>query len=122
MAGVHRGSLVAAGTALAAALVALVFLPARPAASEDLVLIRTEAADSAAPSMTAEQRLTAGGYRGRAGSLVRPGPAASCHACFFTAMCEASEIFCASCCYLLWVRTILPVLAWEIALVRQRGR
>jgi hypothetical protein len=49
--GVHRGSLVAAGTALAAALVALVFLPARAAAGEDLVLVRTEAADTV-PSMT----------------------------------------------------------------------
>jgi hypothetical protein len=49
--GLHRGSLVAAGTALAAALVALVFVPARAAASEDLVLVRTEAADSV-PSMT----------------------------------------------------------------------
>jgi len=51
MTGLHRGSLVAAGTALAAALVALVFVPARAAASEDLVLVRTEAADSI-PSMT----------------------------------------------------------------------
>jgi hypothetical protein len=51
MTGVHRGSLVAAGTALAAALVALVFVPARPAVSEDLVLVRTEAADSV-PSVT----------------------------------------------------------------------
>jgi hypothetical protein len=46
MTGVHRGSLVAAGPALAAALVALVFLPARPAATEELPLIQTEAADS----------------------------------------------------------------------------
>src|ERR1700761_5650381 len=51
MTGVHRGSLVAAGTALAAALVALVFVPARAAASEDIVLVRTEAADSV-PSIT----------------------------------------------------------------------
>ncbi len=51
MTGVHRGSLVAAGAALAAALVALVFVPARAAAAEDLVLVRTEAADSV-PSMT----------------------------------------------------------------------
>ena len=51
MTGLHRGSLVAAGTALAAALVALVFVPARPAVSEDLVLVRTEAADSV-PSVT----------------------------------------------------------------------
>jgi len=49
--GVHRGSLVAAGTALAAALVALAFLPARAAAGEDLVLVRTEASDTL-PSMT----------------------------------------------------------------------
>jgi hypothetical protein len=54
--GLHRGSLVAAGITLAAALVALVFVPARPidsevGASEDLLLVRTEAADSA-PSMT----------------------------------------------------------------------
>jgi hypothetical protein len=51
MTGVHRGSLVAAGAALAAALVALVFVPARAAASEDIVLVRTEAADSV-PSIT----------------------------------------------------------------------
>src|ERR1700733_638256 len=51
MTGVHRGSLVAAGTALAAALVALVFVPARAAVSEDLLLVRTEAADSV-PSIT----------------------------------------------------------------------
>jgi hypothetical protein len=51
MTGVHRGSLVAAGTALAAALVALVFVPARAAVSEDPVLVRTEAADSL-PSVT----------------------------------------------------------------------
>ena len=49
--GLHRGSLVAAGTALAAALVALVFVPARAAASEDLVFVQTDAADSA-PAMT----------------------------------------------------------------------
>jgi DHA2 family multidrug resistance protein-like MFS transporter len=51
VAGLHRGSLVAAGTALAAALVALVFVPARAAAGEDLVFVQTDAADSA-PSMT----------------------------------------------------------------------
>jgi MFS family permease len=51
MTGVHRGSLVAAGTALVAALVALVLVPARAAVSEDLVLVRTEAADSL-PSVT----------------------------------------------------------------------
>jgi hypothetical protein len=48
MAGAHRGSLVAAGAALAAAVVALVFVPARAAATEDIVLVRTEAADSIA--------------------------------------------------------------------------
>jgi hypothetical protein len=56
MTGLHRGSLVAAATALAAALVALAFVPARAVTSEagsgdDLGLIRTEAADSV-PSMT----------------------------------------------------------------------
>jgi hypothetical protein len=51
MTGLHRGSLVAAVTALVGALVALAFVPARAAASEDLVLVRTEAADSI-PSMT----------------------------------------------------------------------
>ena len=51
MTGLHRGSLVAAGTALVGALVALVFVPARAAATEDLALVRTEAADSI-PSMT----------------------------------------------------------------------
>jgi EmrB/QacA subfamily drug resistance transporter len=51
MTGVHRGSLVAAGTALVAALVALVLVPARAAVSEDLVLVRTEAAPSL-PSVT----------------------------------------------------------------------
>ena len=50
--GLHRGSLVAAGTALAAALVALVFVPARAAAAEDPALVRTEAADSLAPITT----------------------------------------------------------------------
>jgi hypothetical protein len=40
----------------------------------------------------------------------------------FTAMCEASKIFRASCCYLPWVRTVLPVFRWEIVLVRKRGR
>ncbi len=35
MTGLHRGSLVAAGITLAAALVALVFVPARAAATED---------------------------------------------------------------------------------------
>ena len=49
--GLHRGSLVAAGTALAAALVALVFLPARAGGGEDLALVRTEAAGTL-PSMT----------------------------------------------------------------------
>lgn len=45
--GVQRGSLVAAATTLAAALVALLFVPARPAAAEDIVLVHTDAADSA---------------------------------------------------------------------------
>jgi EmrB/QacA subfamily drug resistance transporter len=49
--GLHRGSLVAAGTALVAALVALAFVPARARVSEDLLLARTEAADPL-PSMT----------------------------------------------------------------------
>jgi MFS family permease len=49
--GLHRGSLVAAGTSLAAALVALAFVPARPAPVADPALARTEAADSAT-SMT----------------------------------------------------------------------
>jgi hypothetical protein len=52
MIGIHRGSLVAAGTALAGALVALVFLPAHAAESEDLVLVAAVAADFTAPSMT----------------------------------------------------------------------
>jgi EmrB/QacA subfamily drug resistance transporter len=43
--GVHRGSLVAAGTSLAAALVALLFVPARPAPATDPALARTDAAD-----------------------------------------------------------------------------
>ena len=50
--GVHRGSLVAAATTLAAALVALVFVPARPAASEDIVLVHTDATGSV-PTVTA---------------------------------------------------------------------
>jgi MFS transporter, DHA2 family, multidrug resistance protein len=49
--GVHRGSLVAAGTSLAAALVALVFVPARPAPGTD-VLSRTEAADRTVSTST----------------------------------------------------------------------
>lgn len=44
MTGVHRGSLVAAGIALVAALVALVFMPTRP--GEANALVRTEADDS----------------------------------------------------------------------------
>jgi MFS family permease len=48
--GLHRGSLVAAGTSLAAALVALAFVPARPAPVPDPALSRTEAADSSAPA------------------------------------------------------------------------
>jgi DHA2 family multidrug resistance protein-like MFS transporter len=51
MTGIHRGSLVAAGATLAAALMALAFLPARAAASEDLLLVRTEEAETL-PSMT----------------------------------------------------------------------
>jgi hypothetical protein len=47
--GVHRGSLVAAGTSLAAALVALLFVPARPAPVTDPALARTGAADTATP-------------------------------------------------------------------------
>jgi EmrB/QacA subfamily drug resistance transporter len=47
--GVHRGSLVAAGTSLAAALVALLFVPARPAPATDPALARTGAADTATP-------------------------------------------------------------------------
>jgi EmrB/QacA subfamily drug resistance transporter len=52
VAGVHRGSLVAAGTSLAAALVALLFVPARPAAAEDLPIAETATADSL-PAITA---------------------------------------------------------------------
>jgi EmrB/QacA subfamily drug resistance transporter len=47
--GVHRGSLVAAGTSLAAALVALLFVPARPAPATDPALARTGAADTVTP-------------------------------------------------------------------------
>jgi DHA2 family multidrug resistance protein-like MFS transporter len=50
--GLHQGSLVAAGTCLAAALVALAFLPARAAAAEDPALAPAEAAGSL-PSVTA---------------------------------------------------------------------
>ena len=54
--GLHRGSVVAAGITLAAALVALVFVPARPLSSEvgageDILLIGTDAAGTH-PSMT----------------------------------------------------------------------
>ncbi len=54
MTGLHRGSLVAAGTTLAAALVALAFVPARPApaAEPDTTgpeTARTEGAATAAP-------------------------------------------------------------------------
>jgi EmrB/QacA subfamily drug resistance transporter len=42
--GVHRGSLVAAGTTLAAALVALVFVPSRPAVTEDLPIVQPDPA------------------------------------------------------------------------------
>ncbi len=51
MTGLHRGSLVAAGITLAGALVALAFVPARAAVSEEPILVRTEAADSVS-SMT----------------------------------------------------------------------
>jgi EmrB/QacA subfamily drug resistance transporter len=51
MAGVHRGSLVAAGTALAAALIALIFVPSRAAVSEDPALVQTGSAGSL-PSVT----------------------------------------------------------------------
>jgi hypothetical protein len=50
MAGLHRGSLVAAGTALAAALVAAVFVPARAAAPADILLAGPEHADSQVPA------------------------------------------------------------------------
>jgi EmrB/QacA subfamily drug resistance transporter len=50
-AGLHRGSVAAAGITLAAALVALVFVPARAAAGDDIVLSTTDAADTR-PSMT----------------------------------------------------------------------
>ena len=49
VAGLHRGSLVAAGTALAAALVALIFVPARPVTMPDLLITRTDA-DSSLPA------------------------------------------------------------------------
>jgi EmrB/QacA subfamily drug resistance transporter len=49
--GLHRGSLVAAGTALAAALIALIFVPARAAATEDPALAAPEEAGSL-PSVT----------------------------------------------------------------------
>jgi len=52
MAGLHRGSLVAAGAAAAAGLVALLFVPAR-AASDDLSSVaQTDPADSARPITT----------------------------------------------------------------------
>ena len=44
--GVHRGSVVAAATALAGALVALFFVPSRPAATEDVVLVQTDETSS----------------------------------------------------------------------------
>ena len=50
MVGLHRGSFAAAGTTWPPALVALVFLPARAQAEQDIVLI-TGAADTR-PSMT----------------------------------------------------------------------
>jgi EmrB/QacA subfamily drug resistance transporter len=51
VAGLHRGSLVAAGTSLVAALVALAFVPARAACGADpaIGLARTDAADPAPP-------------------------------------------------------------------------
>jgi DHA2 family multidrug resistance protein-like MFS transporter len=47
MAGLHRGSLVAAGTAAAGALVALFFVPARAASGMSSSAVRTDPADSA---------------------------------------------------------------------------
>ncbi len=47
--GLHRGSLVAGSVTLAAALVALAFLPARPPAGEDVVFLQTEAAAPSRP-------------------------------------------------------------------------
>jgi hypothetical protein len=54
MTGLHRGSLVAAGATLAAALMALVFVPARAAAAADPEIYGTGAADSvrSAPTVT----------------------------------------------------------------------
>jgi DHA2 family multidrug resistance protein-like MFS transporter len=49
IAGVHRGSLVAAATALGAALVALAFVPSRPSAAKDIALTRADQADSRSP-------------------------------------------------------------------------
>jgi hypothetical protein len=54
MTGLHRGSLVAAGTTFAAALVALVFVPAHPAPAPEPDttgpgIARTEGAGTAAP-------------------------------------------------------------------------
>ena len=46
MTGIHRGSLVAAGTSLVAALVAVVFVPSRAAATPDILRVDTEHAGS----------------------------------------------------------------------------
>jgi EmrB/QacA subfamily drug resistance transporter len=51
--GVHRGSLVAAGTSLAAALIALLFLPARHAARADILLTHAEPAVPSVPARNA---------------------------------------------------------------------
>jgi EmrB/QacA subfamily drug resistance transporter len=53
MTGLHRGSLVAAGTALAAALLALVFLPARAAAARDAEVLELDGAGTAPVTSTA---------------------------------------------------------------------
>jgi EmrB/QacA subfamily drug resistance transporter len=61
MTGLHRGSVVAAGTSLAAALVALVFLPARAAAAKDVVTVidpaRSET-EAAAPHSATNSPMT----------------------------------------------------------------
>ena len=75
--GLHRGSLVAAGTALAAALVALVFVPARPVAGgagAGKTGPRPNGGGGLPPVHDPEQRLSASRNNGRAGSLMRPGP------------------------------------------------
>ena len=58
MTGLHRGSLVAAGTTLAAALMALAFVPARAVTGSEPLIARTDAADTgsrAAPPVAAER-------------------------------------------------------------------